>query len=408
MTLTRVDSPTYNETDGLFTAKLELSLPLTRLDLANTLECRVESSALEEPVKSHMQIDLQVIELSGVEHHTVQGSACVFTCEVFGARPAANITWTNSSNVIDPENEMDFAEITTIATEQTDGTFITKSQLQFTATRFENDAVFRCDADNVVLRDNRERPIYKSQTLEVMYPPVVRVSPKEITVNTSDAVLLNCQYIANPASLTSVKWYKSGELVDVSASHRYEGGNPENVALAIKETENGDSGNYTCELENTIGKGVSETEIELDVLYVPVVEVRMEPEGPVKESDGTNVTLYCSIIEANPSTLLKVRWYANSTLLKELPDCNETNEDLCHIDPSKLLLESIGRSFFYNYSCEGYNAAGWGPRSEDKELVVNYEPGHATLKQYPVVAVKKKSVTLTCGVEDRGYPPTER
>lgn len=94
----------------------------------------------------------------------------------------------------------------------------------------------------------------------------MRVSPKEITVNTSDAVLLNCQYIANPASLTSVKWYKSGELVDVSASHRYEGGNPENVALAIKETENGDSGNYTCELENTIGKGVSETEIELDVL----------------------------------------------------------------------------------------------------------------------------------------------
>lgn len=56
-----------------------------------------------------------VIELSGVEHHTVQGSACVFTCEVFGARPAANITWTNSSTVIDPEDELDIAEITTTA-----------------------------------------------------------------------------------------------------------------------------------------------------------------------------------------------------------------------------------------------------------------------------------------------------
>jgi len=43
---------------------------------------------------------------------------------------------------------------------------------------------------------------------------------------------------------------------------------------------------------------------------------------------------------------------------------------LCHIDPSKLLLESIGRGFFYNYSCQGYNAAGWGERSEDKELMV--------------------------------------
>lgn len=47
-------------------------------------------------------------------------------------------------------------------------------------------------------------------------------------------------------------------------------------------------------------------------------------------------------------------------------------EDLCHIEPTKLLLESIGRGFFYNYSCEGQNAAGWGPRSEDKELMVSW------------------------------------
>lgn len=118
----------------------------------------------------------------------------------------------------------------------------------------------------------------------------------------------------------------------------------------------------------------------------------MIPEGPVKESDESNVTLFCNILDGNPSVLTKVRWYANSTLLKELPDCDETRvsktyidhsvyllltpclplqEDLCHIEPTKLLLESIGRGFFYNYSCEGQNAAGWGPRSEDKELMVS-------------------------------------
>ena len=37
-------------------------------------------------------------------------------------------------------------------------------------------------------------------------PPVVKVSPPEITVNTSDTVLLNCEYVANPASLTQVLW----------------------------------------------------------------------------------------------------------------------------------------------------------------------------------------------------------
>lgn len=50
----------------------------------------------------------------------------------------------------------------------------------------------------------------------------------------------------------------------------------------------------------------------------------MIPEGPVKESDESNVTLFCNILDANPSVLTKVRWYANSTLLKELPDCEVT------------------------------------------------------------------------------------
>lgn len=50
----------------------------------------------------------------------------------------------------------------------------------------------------------------------------------------------------------------------------------------------------------------------------------MIPGGPVKESDESNVTLFCNILDANPAVLTKVRWYANSTLLKELPDCDET------------------------------------------------------------------------------------
>ncbi|XP_055855843.1 hemicentin-1 isoform X5 [Episyrphus balteatus] len=406
-------SPTYDEKDGLYTATLELSLVLTRQDLGNTIECRVESSAIQGTIRSVIDVDMQVrptgITLSGVEHHTVQGSKVVLTCQVYGARPAVNISWSNSSvPIVDEDNAL--TEIRTHAVEQNDGTFHTVSDLIFNASRFENDMVFRCDADNVVLQMNREKPIYSFVTLEVMYPPVVKVSPPHITVNTSDTVLLNCEYVANPATLTSVKWYRNTDLVNVNDTDRYEGGNSENVALVIKSTDKRDIGNYSCHLSNSItsGKGVSETQIELDVQYVPIVEVLMTPEGPVKESDESNVTLYCNIVDANPSQLTKVRWYANSSLLKELPDCTETNEDLCHIDPSKLLLESIGRGFFYNYSCEGFNAAGWGPRSDDKELMVHYEPGPATLTHFPLIAVKKKSVTFSCSVDDPGYPESNR
>lgn len=64
----------------------------------------------------------------------------------------------------------------------------------------------------------------------------------------------------------------------------------------------------------------------------------MIPEGPVKESDESNVTLFCNILDGNPSVLTKVRWYANSTLLKELPDCDEQRVSKVYIVPLSLSL----------------------------------------------------------------------
>ncbi|KPU79104.1 uncharacterized protein Dana_GF11010, isoform I [Drosophila ananassae] len=404
-------SPTHDIKDGLFTSTLELDWLLSREDLAQDIECRVKSAAMPETIVQKFSINLQVrptsIEMNGVEHHTVQGSKVILTCDIHGARPPVNLTWYNITSPIATEENI-VTEIRTRAFEKNDGTYHTQSELIFNATRFENDRVFRCEAENIVIQINREKPISSALTLEVLYPPVVKVSPPEVVTNTSEIVLLNCEYVANPASLTNVVWYRNNEVVNVNNTDRYQGGNSENVALVIKSTEKDDTGNYSCQLSNSIGKGTSEQEINLDVQYVPTVEVVMIPEGPVKESDESNVTLFCNILDANPSILTKVRWYANSTLLKELPDCEETNEDLCHIDPSKLLLESIGRGFFYNYSCEGLNSAGWGPRSEDKELIVHYEPGPATLSNFPLIAVKKKSVVFTCSVEDPGYPDTNR
>lgn len=51
---------------------------------------------------------------------------------------------------------------------QNDGTFITTGHLIFTATRFENGATIRCEADNIVMRDDLDKPIHDSIVLEVM------------------------------------------------------------------------------------------------------------------------------------------------------------------------------------------------------------------------------------------------
>lgn len=104
----------------------------------------------------------------------------------------------------------------------------------------------------------------------------------------------------------------------------------------------------------------------------------VEPEVPVNEADRLNVSLTCDVVSGNPTSLNAVRWYLDGDLLKELPDCvrNSTptimddTSTFCDIDPSKLLLEAVGRSFHGNYSCEGRNDAGWGPISPSTPVVV--------------------------------------
>lgn len=59
--------------------------------------------------------------------------------------------------------------------------------------------------------------------------------------------------------------YRNGDVVNVNDTERYHGGNSENVALLIGSTNKEDIGNYTCQLSNDVGKGISEQQIDLDV-----------------------------------------------------------------------------------------------------------------------------------------------
>lgn len=96
-------------------------------------------------------------------------------------------------------------------------------------------------------------------------PPVVSVKPENITVNETQDFLIFCDYEANPASLESVKWYRNSQEIKLN-SVRYEGGNPEQTALLIKNSTRHDIGAYTCELSNSIGFDVSDNEVYVDVI----------------------------------------------------------------------------------------------------------------------------------------------
>lgn len=57
---------------------------------------------------------------------------------------------------------------------------------------------------------------------------------------------------------------KDGEVVNINRN-RMEGGNIDSIGLKIQKVLRTDIGNYTCELQNDYGIGVSENAIALDV-----------------------------------------------------------------------------------------------------------------------------------------------
>lgn len=95
-------------------------------------------------------------------------------------------------------------------------------------------------------------------------PPVVIVKPDDLTINETGEFLLFCEYDANPASLASVRWLQNNSVLNLNQS-RFDGGNPEQTALLVKNATREDRGAYSCELTNQVGTGMSENGVIVDV-----------------------------------------------------------------------------------------------------------------------------------------------
>lgn len=82
--------------------------------------------------------------------------------------------------------------------------------------------------------------------------------------------------------------------------------------------------------------------------------------------------------------------------------------NFCSLNPTIILLQNVNREFLGNYSCRGYNSAGWGETSESQLLDVFHEPGNASVSVYPPIPIKGQSMVLTCVVDDPGNPKSTR
>ncbi|CAL4089282.1 unnamed protein product, partial [Meganyctiphanes norvegica] len=396
--------------DGTGVGINTLRVMLSRSDLGSVFTCEAVNVAMEVPYSSAIRMDVTVgplsVTVSGVDSSVAADSIVELTCVARGARPPARITWYNGTTPV--EQAMTDANLQEETSEvaSADETYETHSKLKFMASNYENSAQFTCEASNDI-----KDPIQDTQILDILYAPIVRVRPENITVNETMDILIFCQYDANPKQLTYVYWYVDNNQVDIGGRpEKYGNGNVDHPTLLIKNSTAKDMGEYTCRVANEVGNSEVTNSAFVSVQYRPQVQVLLDPVEPVSEDDRVNVTLICDVQRANPEILQRVRWYLDGVLLKELPECdgNETmygsDSSLCDIDPSRLLLENVFRDFHGNYTCEGMNDAGWGPRSNDGELIVYYPPGEAFISYQPPMVVKGRAVELSCNVDDPGRP----
>ncbi|CAH2233329.1 jg6242 [Pararge aegeria aegeria] len=389
----KLDAQTITEQNQV---KHVLPLTITRSELGGELMCNVSSAALDRPILRHIKLNVEVppnkISIQGMGEHATQSTLLTLMCTVSGARPAATIEWFNGTQKLTAADQ----NIHQRETQESDTTFETVSNLTIEATRFENGRKFICKAINKVMQETNDHPIHATRELEVWYPPIVHVGPPNITVIEGSKILLKSEYESNPSALIEVTWYRDGKRVNLNNSN-YQGGTPDQHSLIILDASGKDMGNYTVVMANSEGN------------VKPQVRLTMSSPSPILENDHKNVTLTCEVVTGNPSILDEVIWYLDGEILKHLPECNGTDDNLCNeVDPSMLLLQDTTKSFHGNYSCKGKNYAGWGNESEKTELIVNYPPGPAKMTYSPWRVIKGKSLVLSCSIQERGRPEAHR
>ena len=337
-------------------------------------------------------------------------------CISKGARPAAAITWYNGSQPLEPLKH--------VASLLADGTYVTQSKVRLTVSRHDHGRFVRCEAANEVAAANDKNdftaadsslspvqplplpPQVAQLSLRVEFAPLVGGWPTggHLAVKQATDVNISCPYTANPAQPVSVTWLKDSILIDLpghssepnisnsSNSNKYwtwDGA----AWLLVRNLTDADGGDYACVVENRVGFGRPEQPLRLEILSPPKVQLTMEPASPIRETDRANVTLTCQLVAGNPGRLNRVLWFMDGLLLTELPQCNrrerrqlrqlakdgqlrhleKEDEQLCDVDPSKLILEDGKREFHGNFSCIGENAVGRSPLSAPVELEVRME-----------------------------------
>jgi hypothetical protein len=215
----------------------------------------------------------------------VSGSAgddLALECVASGGNPAPSLQWRlRGEEVMAREVQQD--------RRGADGRWESVSRLVLPVSREDNRGEVEC----VVTHPALDSDITESVTLNIFFPPVVKVRsnlPTEgnrLLLAEGDSVTLTCEAESNPPA--SLRWHRVGRTPEFQGSAS---------SLPLGPANRGTAGSYQCTAENELGLSQPQT-IVVEVEFGPVIQ-SVSPQARVEAIAGEELLLRCSATASPP------------------------------------------------------------------------------------------------------------
>uniref|UniRef100_A0A8C8R986 Ig-like domain-containing protein n=1 Tax=Pelusios castaneus TaxID=367368 RepID=A0A8C8R986_9SAUR len=338
--------------------------------------CKAENSVGTATTKALLTVQARKLppsfarKLKDIEQ-TV-GLPITFTCRLNGSEPFS-VTWHKDGVPLRVDDNVQTTFVDNVAI------------LQMTQTEMHHTGQYSCTATNPVGTAVSSARLTVSEPKQ---PPFFHIKPTSIEVPIGESADFECHVTgAQPIHVT---WAKDGR--EIRTGGNYNITFIANTAhLRILRSGKGDSGQYTCQASNEVGKDFCSA--QLNVKEAPKFVKKLEASRFVKQGDS--VQLDCKI---SGSPEIKIVWYRNDT------EIHASEKYQMSFSDSVAVLTIIAASIedSGDYICEAHNSAGTASCST---VVTVKEPPVFSKKPSPVDTLKGSDVVIQCEIS--GTPPFE-
>lgn len=295
--------------DGSISSILDFG-PVSRQHHGLKFICSVENTNLSLPSTASAVLKLKLLPmLVSIDSAKDPLAATVnysLSCTSYGSYPPAALSWWLDGRKISEQD----AEVSVLHNSNT-----TNSILNFIPNIEDTGKFLKCRAENLEMPASQ---IEDSWNLDINYIPVAELTLGPTLdadkIKEGDDVYFECNIDAKPASYKTSWWFNGVEL----KQNVREGLIMGNQSLVLQSLTRDNTGTYSCQATNTIGKGRSSPR-QLDIKYKPICSLDQKKIYGVAR--GEVVSINCSV-SANPGQDLVFRWTFNNT--SELANIQDT------------------------------------------------------------------------------------